>query len=522
MTLPARVTASAIGLMFFLAAAAQAGAADQKAIVDQIKAHNQAATAAYSASDFQKMKSELDEAVTLANDNSLTSHAALAQTYVLLGVVEVEGLKHRDAGIGYFVKALQISPAASVPTAMAKKAVKAAFAKAEDQDATAPTTVATESKDKEKEKPAQAEKSEKAEKTEKTDKAEKEKSAQAEKAEKAEQAKQEKADKQAQAQAEKAEKENKAQAEKAEKAAEKAEKAEQARKSKELASAKEVESKAVAAREKLEKEKQDTDKQLTDAKARITQLQKEKADSEKELAAARASEKKEREAKEKLEKAKADTDKQLAEMKGRLDQLEKDNADKNKQLAIMRDGEKKERDAKEKLEKVWQEADAREKERKARETKETMEREKLAEGPDLPSRIPEPIHCTIPDEAAAGQDLYVHCVAQPSVGAKLISLYFRPAGVVPYNALLMEPNKKGWSVAIIPGKKITGKFLHYYVEARDARQEVTVSNGKASSPNVLTIRPAGSLVASQPSSTSSGSMKQAGATESRKKRTKAR
>jgi len=501
MTLPARVTASAIGLVLFVAAAGQSRAADQKAIVDQIKAHNQAASAAYPG-DFQKMKSELDEAVTLANDNNLGTHAALAQTYVLLGVVEVEGLKHRDAGISYFVKALQISPAASVPTAMAKKAVKAAFAKAEDQDATAVQKPVQVEKTEKAEKADKVEKTEKAEKADKTEKAEKEKSAQSEKAEKTEQteqAKKDKTDKQAQAQAEKAEK------------------TEQTKRSKELAAAKEVESKAVAAREKLEKEKQDADKQLTDTKSRITQLQKEKTDGEKELAAAKANEKKEREAKEKLEKSKAEADKQLAELKSRVEQLEKDNADKNKQLAIMRDGEKKERDAKEKLEKVWQEADAREKERKARETKETMEREKLAEGPDLPRTIPEPIHCTIPDEAAAGTDLYVHCVAQPSVGAKLIALYFRPAGVVPYNALLMEPNKKGWSVAMIPGKKITGKFLHYYVEARDARQEVTVSNGKPTSPNVLTIRPAGSLVASQPPSTT-GSMKQAGATEPRKKR----
>jgi len=84
------------------------------------------------------MRAEIAGALTLAKDKGLEKHATLAQTYVLLGVVEVED-KHRDAGISAFVKALQISPAVEVPASMAKKPVKAAFAKAEDQDATAAT-----------------------------------------------------------------------------------------------------------------------------------------------------------------------------------------------------------------------------------------------------------------------------------------------------------------------------------------------------------------------------------------------
>jgi hypothetical protein len=487
MTRPAQIAAMAVGLMVLLAAAPSGHAADQKAAIDQIKAHNQAATTAYGTGKWDQMKSELQEAVTLANDNGLSKHAALAQTYVLLGVAEVES-KNKDAGISDFVKALGISAAAEVPAKMNKKAVKAAFSKAEDQDATEATKEPA---------PAEPKKSDKAEKTEKAEKADnkdKEKDGQAEKA---------------------------AQAEK-EKAADKTDKADREKQSKDLAAAKESESKAQAARDKVEKEKQNADKQLTDSKTQLAQAQKEKTDKEQELTALKANEKKERDAKDKLEKAKLDGDKQLADLKARVQQLEKDNADKDHQLAIMRDEDKKARDAKDKLEKVWQEADAREKDRKARETKEATEREKLVEGPDLPKTFPEPLHCTVPDEVPAGADLYVHCAAQPKVGAKLIVFYYRPAGVVPFNAILMEPSKKGWFTAMVPANRVSGKFLHYYIEARDARQEVAVSNGKPSSPDVLTILPPGSAVVASQTPASNGSLKQASATEKTRKRAKTR
>ncbi|HEX3697116.1 MAG TPA: hypothetical protein VH374_17195 [Polyangia bacterium] len=477
MTRPAHIATVAVGLMVLLAAAPSSQAADQKAVVDQIKAHNQAATTAYGSGKWEQMKSELQEAVTLANDNGFSKHAALAQTYVLLGVAEVES-KNKDAGISDFVKALGISAAAEVPSKMNKKAVKAAFSKAEDQDATAATKEPA---------PVEPKKSDKAQKSDnKEAAADKEKDQQSEKA----------ADKSAQAEREK--------------------------QSKDLVAAKESESKAQATRDKAEKEKQNADKQLTDSKVQLAQAQKEKTDKEQELTALKANEKKEREAKEKLEKTKVDNDKQLADLRARVQQLEKDNADKDHQLAIMRDEDKKERDAKEKLEKVWQEADTREKDRKARETKEATEREKLVEGPDLPKTFPEPLHCTVPDEAAAGADLYVHCAAQPKVGAKLIVFYYRPAGVVPYNAVLMEPSKKGWFTAVIPANRLSGKFLHYYIEARDARQEVAVSNGKPSSPDVLTILPPGSAVVASQTAPSNGSLKQASATEKTRKRAKAR
>ena len=51
----------------------------------------------------------------------------------------------------------------------------------------------------------------------------------------------------------------------------------------------------------------------------------------------------------------------------------------------------------------------------------------------------------------------------------------------------MDPTKRGWSRAVITANKLNGKLLQYYAEARDGRDSVAATNGKASSPNIVTI-----------------------------------
>jgi len=85
-------------------------------------------------------------------------------------------------------------------------------------------------------------------------------------------------------------------------------------------------------------------------------------------------------------------------------------------------------------------------------------------------------------------DLFVHCVPKPGLGAKVMALYYRPGGVAVFNTLVLERSRKGWYVGTIPGGKVRGKMLQYYVEARDGRDGVAAANGKPGSPNVMTIR----------------------------------
>jgi hypothetical protein len=447
---------SITAFLLLLVAARPALAADQKAIVEKIKGHNQAAISAYGASDFEEMKTKLLEALALGNENGLAKSKIVAQTYVLLGVLQVDGFKDSEAGVKFFAKALDISPAVQVPNGMSTKAVKAAFKKAEDEDAPAgePELVETGKAQKpkrEKEEPAARE-------------------APAEK----------KSSGMTAAEKKWAEAEERKQADAERKQAE-AERKERDKLMEDLAAAKVGESTAAAEKEKLARDKQERERALADTKGRVQQLEKDKADRDKWLADTKAK-------LALLEKDKPERDKQLADAKGRIQQLEKDKADRDKWLAATKDSEKKEREGKEKLEKGLQEIAEREKERRAKENEEKQEREKLEAGPDLPGHISEPITCTLPDEVQAGADLFVHCVPQPGVGAKVIALYYRPSGAVVYNAVTMERSRKGWYVALIPGSKISGKLLQYYVEARDGREKLAASNGKANSPNIATVK----------------------------------
>jgi hypothetical protein len=496
-----------------LAAARTAGAGDSKEAMEKLKALSQGASASYTDGDFDKTRSQLQEAIALAKESGLSSNRMMAQVYVLFGVLKINEHKDTEAGVRYFAKALDISPAVKIPPTMATKQVKAAFAKAEDVD---PSTIGDLS---EADVPPASKKASK-------------KEAAAAAAAAAEQERQEKAEAAASAAAEKkaaGEERKRADADRKQAAEDrKRSDAESQKLVDDLAQTKISESQVKSDRDKLksqlgeaktylqqlEKEKAAKEKQLADANTKIQQLEKDKADSngklgpanakilqlekdkaekDKQIAALTASDKKEREAKEKLEKEKLEREKQLTEAKAKIAQLEKDKADRDKQIAALTASDKKERESREKLEKTMADVAARERERRAKDLEDQKEKAKLAEGGDLPGHIREPVTCDLPDEVPAGEDLYVHCVPQPGVGAKLLAFYYRSGGSALYNAVTLERSRKGWYVTTIPGGRVSGKLLHYYVEARDAKEKIAASNGKASSPNVVTVKPAGTF-----------------------------
>ncbi len=515
---------SLVFVSLLMLGAARNAAADAKEAMEQLKALNQSAASAYQDGDFEKTKSQLQEAITVAKENGLSSNRMMAQVYILFGVLKINEHKDTDAGVRYFAKAIDISPAVKIPPTMATKAVKAAFAKAENVD---PSTIgdlaeteaapaAKKSSKKEAAKEAAAAPDVKdQEKQEKQDKAEKAGATAAEK-------KQQEADrKQAEAERKQAEAERKQAAGERRKTD-----AESTKLVEDLAQARVGESQAKVERDKLksqlgeakgslqqlekekaakdkliadanakilqlEKEKADRDAKLGPAGAKIQQLEKEKAEKDKQIAALTASEKKERDTKEALQKEKPERERQLGEAKARIAQLEKDKADRDKQIAALAASDKKEREAREKLEKTVADVAARERERHSKEIEDQKEKEKLVEGGELPGHIREPVTCDLPDEVPAGEDLYVHCVPQPGVGAKMLAFYYRSAGMALYNAVTLERSRKGWYVTTIPGGRVSGRLIHYYVEARDAKEKVAASNGKPTSPNVITIRPAG-------------------------------
>jgi hypothetical protein len=504
-------------------------AADQKAVIAKIKASYQAAAAAYDDGEIEKTEEQIQQALKLAEENGLAEHKLVAQTYVLYGVLEVAALKNREQGVKYFAKAIEISPAIQVPPTMASKAVLAAFERAENQPSETPAQAPEEAdaakapepakpsrsaagrSDSEKEKLvddlAAAKVNESLQQAE-TERLQKEKQQQDKELQSAKGHAQELAKEKADLAKEKADQERQIadaksklhdlDRDKQERDKQLADmKAHLAQVTKErqdedkqLAASQAGEKKEREANNKLAHDKAETDHQLADEKRNLQDLAKQKADVDRQLAAARDEAKKERDGREKAERSKADADRQIADEKRNLQDLTRQKADVDRQLAAARDEAKKEREAKDKLAAARRDADARENERKNKELEERTTREKLAEGPELPAHVTEPISCTVPDEIPSGTDLYVHCVPRSSLDGKVavVALYYRAGGVL-YNASTMDHSKKGWFTALIPGGKIAGKVLQYYVEARNGRQDVVGSNGRANSPNIATIRP---------------------------------
>jgi chemotaxis protein histidine kinase CheA len=464
-----RVIVGTAAVVLISAASGESRAADQDALLEQMTSFNKAAVTAYSEGDLDKAKAQLLKAVALAKkDSSLSTHPLMARTYVHLGVLYVDGMEDRKAGVSYFTKALKIRPDITVTEALATKTVKSAFEEAGGRaggtsgEAVAHTEGARDESAKEEKQSRGAEKQ-----PAKTTTAERKRA----------EADEDDSEESSEAQT-RAEAKGKSTREKA-LAREKAEKEELLSEAKGMLKQtqrekQEIEKQAQKQKQELEKEKQE--KQETEKRA-----QAEKSRLEKELAQVKDSEAKERAAKEKFQT-------ELAEVKTALQQLQKDKADKEKQLADTGGREKKEREAKEKLEKEKQALAEIEKERKAREDAERAERERLAAGPDMPSNFSDPVYCAMPDEAKAGTDLFVHCVAKPNVKANVIAFYYRPSGGILYNAVTLEPAKKGWQATVIPAEKVTGKVMQYYTEARDSSGALVAATGKAASPNILPIK----------------------------------
>jgi hypothetical protein len=505
-----------------------ARAADSDAVLEQMTTLNASALEDYSNGDFDKARSRLLQAVGLAKkDPNLQGHPMLARTYVHLGALYVDGIEDRKAGVGYFVKALKLKPDIEVTEALLTKSVQSAFdtaraeakvdVKSTAKEATAAASpaagappagrsTATTTTPAPAPPPTKVAAASPADKTaaegKTTDKAPEVAvvAARSEKSEKAD------------AKAAAAEKKK---AEAAARDAEKQAQSEREKQQKELAALKDGEAKERAAKEKLIADKAASDKALADTKAQVLQLEKDKAERDKavaaekdklqkDLAALKDSEGKERAAKEKLIAEKAVTDKALADTRAQVLQLEKDKAERDKQLAEAGTREKREREAKEKLLAEKQAAETREKERKAEEDAARQARAKLAEGPDVPAHFAEPIHCDLPDEAAPETDVFVHCLAKPGLAAKDMAIYYRTGNSTHYNSLELRPSKKGWQSAVIPASQVSGKALQYYVEVRDGHGAVAAANGKAASPNILSLRHATATARIARGSTSSG------------------
>ncbi len=89
------------------------------------------------------------------------------------------------------------------------------------------------------------------------------------------------------------------------------------------------------------------------------------------------------------------------------------------------------------------------------------------------------------EDAPPGKPLDVSAFV-PEDSGWVVTLYFRGAGDPKFNAKPMRWHYKQL-IARIPGSKVSGSSIQYYVEARDAAGKEVARAGKSTSPNLVNI-----------------------------------
>jgi hypothetical protein len=118
-------------LLVFLAVAGAGVAAraddGASAMIGKITLLNRQAIDAYQRLDFDAAVRILNEALELSDQPSLRQHSIRARTYITLGIVNLGGLKQREAALRDFRKALQIQPEIRISPGLANPEIQGAF-----------------------------------------------------------------------------------------------------------------------------------------------------------------------------------------------------------------------------------------------------------------------------------------------------------------------------------------------------------------------------------------------------------
>jgi hypothetical protein len=115
-----------------------------------------------------------------------------------------------------------------------------------------------------------------------------------------------------------------------------------------------------------------------------------------------------------------------------------------------------------------------------------LEREASAEQKAMRSAVSGLVHASI-DAARRGYPIPVKAEAGIDVQAHQVLLYYRPAGTVIF---ISSPMQKTGTVfrGAIPAQATGGRYVHYYLEARDQRGRLAASFGSARSPTVIIVQ----------------------------------
>jgi hypothetical protein len=100
----------------------------------------------------------------------------------------------------------------------------------------------------------------------------------------------------------------------------------------------------------------------------------------------------------------------------------------------------------------------------------------------------QPLECQNPAESPPGTSIEFRCKADRKARISRVSVYYRRPGREEFSQLPAKGGKDGWYVATVPASEVVGSLLHYYIEARDAKDREVATIGRVDSPNLVIIR----------------------------------
>ncbi|MFZ5786134.1 MAG: tetratricopeptide repeat protein [Acidobacteriota bacterium] len=91
------------------------------------------------------------------------------------------------------------------------------------------------------------------------------------------------------------------------------------------------------------------------------------------------------------------------------------------------------------------------------------------------------------DEAPEGKSLRIRARVGQDVSAAKVVLYYRVGSE--FESVVMSEDRPGLYMGTIPGDRVTGKSVHYYLEAQDEGGQRVDGHGTAANPNIIVVRP---------------------------------
>lgn len=92
------------------------------------------------------------------------------------------------------------------------------------------------------------------------------------------------------------------------------------------------------------------------------------------------------------------------------------------------------------------------------------------------------------DMARAGRPIRMRARVSPMLAPDRVVLFYKSTGTRAFAESPMVSRRRGHYAAAIPGGKVRGRSIYYYIEAQDEDGERLAGSGTATSPNIISVK----------------------------------